>query len=295
MQRVGQGGVIRLDANYVDGTGARVDPADPRVAIYDSTGAQRVAPTAPARDGVGAFHHDYAVPAGAPLGIWRAEWTGTINNAITAPANDFFEVAAAGEIVFAQSGMPTPAELGLVANRAIAADDARATLLISLALGACQAYTRQQLVAVEDDLAAVRGTGDEDLWLPQRPVRAIASVAIDGTALPVTAYDFDTTGRLARSVGRWPSGVEIAVTYSHGFVTLPDDLRGVILSAALRALNNPDNVAQESIEGYSVSYGTTGGIALTDDERAALGKYRVRAASVKVEPAARAARSVEVA
>lgn len=98
-QRVGQGGTITLDVVFSDGAGTLVDPVAPRVDIINPAAVQVVTDAVPVTDGVGLYHYDYAVDGAAPLGVWTAHWTGTINGVLVG-GDDAFEVVAAGEAGF---------------------------------------------------------------------------------------------------------------------------------------------------------------------------------------------------
>lgn len=124
-ERVGQGGTIRLDARYVDGTGALTNPTTPRISIIDANSVTQVSNATPTQDGTGLFHYDYTVPALGVLGLWTARWTGTINS-VNVTGDDFFEVVTAGSLQFSQPGQYTArATLKGELKIADAADDTR--------------------------------------------------------------------------------------------------------------------------------------------------------------------------
>lgn len=100
--KVGQGGTIRLDAQYQALTGELVVPTTPRLDVIDSANIEVLTDQIPVNDAVGLYHFDYVVSGAAPLGMWRAHWTGVING-VPVSGDDLFEVVAAGEIVFPDS------------------------------------------------------------------------------------------------------------------------------------------------------------------------------------------------
>lgn len=174
-------------------------------------------------------------------------------------------------------------------------ETARATLMLEVATGKIQSWTRQTIEQVINDAVELKGTWEPVLKLPQRPVTAVASVTIDGTALTVTDdyvvvkdelrrpnaeyhnwqapssdfYPFTQTG--------WggPSAI-VAVTYTHGFATIPDDVKGVCLSLAGRAFTNPEMAAMRTVDSQTFQYGPRH-LDLTDGEKDVLAKYRRRA------------------
>ncbi len=126
-QTVGRGGAIRLDATFQDGTGAAVDPTTPRLDILDALDVEVVTDAVPTRDAEGLYHYDYDVAVDAPLGVWTAHWTGTING-VPITGDDAFEVAAAGDVDFPPGdSLATLAEFeARIPGGISAADEARA-------------------------------------------------------------------------------------------------------------------------------------------------------------------------
>jgi len=114
---VGQGGTIRLPGEYRDGAGALVDPVDPLVAITNPSGGVVAGAVVPVRDSLGRYHVDHVAATDAPIGVWTARWTGTING-VPVTAEDRFEVFAAGAIRFGPPWEPTPSEVhGIIPQR----------------------------------------------------------------------------------------------------------------------------------------------------------------------------------
>lgn len=121
--------------------------------------------------------------------------------------------------------------------------------------------------------------GSRSIWLPTLLLTAVASVVENGVTLTVlTGFDWTSYGRLIRA-GRWPNQARsVTVTYTHGYATIPDSVKGACLSAAGRVYVNPDGIKQETIGAVSVTYNTplyTSGVSLTEQEREDLGKYKL--------------------
>lgn len=110
--QVGQGATATfLDANFTS-AGDPVDPVSPLVDIIDALGVEVVTNAVPTRLALGHFTYPspgYVVSPTAPLGVWRAHWTGTINGSPVA-SDDLFQVVVAGAIGFDPT---TSAELRL--------------------------------------------------------------------------------------------------------------------------------------------------------------------------------------
>ncbi|MFB6911728.1 hypothetical protein [Streptomyces microflavus] len=119
---------------------------------------------------------------------------------------------------------------------------------------------------------------DQVVTLPQRPVVAVELVRAGGRELRPDEY------RLWRDelwlAGSYGSAV---VTYSHGYVTVPADVRAIVLTLAGRVLTNPSDLRQESVGAVNVTYAAeTIGASLAQIERDALARYRPRAAVVQL-------------
>lgn len=175
-------------------------------------------------------------------------------------------------------------DLAALLRRSIDDEDAGALLALDLATGAIRNEARQHISLVEDEDIVLAGRWSSDLWLPERPVIEISSIEIVPSAgvsepLGVTAYQWDGQGHIQLASGSWggPSAT-VPITYTHGFETIPDDIRGLCLQVASRVFDNPGNVAQESIGSYSYSVSTASrtGVALSEDERRICWRYRRR-------------------
>ncbi|WP_327389738.1 hypothetical protein OG728_09550 [Streptomyces microflavus] len=119
---------------------------------------------------------------------------------------------------------------------------------------------------------------DQVVTLPRRPVVAVELVRAGGRELRADEY------RLWRDelwlAGSYGSAV---VTYSHGYVTVPADVRAIVLTLAGRVLTNPSDLRQESVGAVNVTYAAeTIGASLAQIERDALARYRPRAAVVQL-------------
>lgn len=186
----------------------------------------------------------------------------------------------------------TETELEAYTGQSIATD--RAVLYLDLATGAIQSYTNQTLTSVSTT-AKLPGNFGHELTLPERPVTAVTSVTLGDTVL-VADTDFVWDGQhtlyrgtkvdgilsvngpdwLINGWGDWGGpGAVVTVVYTHGFGTIPNDIKGVCLALAARSLSSPDGVNSESVGSYSVSYSRTGGaVSLLDEEKALLDRYR---------------------
>lgn len=76
------------------------------------------------------------------------------------------------------------------------------------------------------------GRGRTALLLPDRPVTAVASVTVDGVAVPAgpTGFVLDERGVYLAGGGRFARGaMNVAITYTAGFDPVPADLQAACL------------------------------------------------------------------
>jgi len=174
---------------------------------------------------------------------------------------------------------------------------ASAEMAIDLVTEAIRNRTGQQIELVEDEeitLDVAPGTRTR-VFLPQIPVIEVSAVVEDGVTLVAgTDYALGQNGILYRLNGYWQAGVQVlAVTYSHGYATLPDDVVGVAARAASRlfqaglkaaASEGVPGIQATSLGDYSVTYqqegaaegllGASGARVLLMSEMDILDKYR---------------------
>ncbi|RRQ81559.1 hypothetical protein [Streptomyces griseofuscus] len=207
--------------------------------------------------------------------------------------------------------MPTPPPLATVDDLQTAmqrsVDVTQATLAIRRASARVRRYMRQTLTFVQGDTVTLNG-GDRVLRLPERPL-----VVDDANPLTVVeladlggaevdclekrdfvrsgdeltrGYPWYAPGRLMgwprRNLGVWAPRVQI--TYSHGYIDLPDDIVDVVLDLATMSLTNPQNLRAESIDDYNRTFAseTIGGTALTDDHKESLQPYMQTLGSLRL-------------
>lgn len=141
-----------------------------------------------------------------------------------------------------------------------AMDCSTAELILALATGEVQSATLQRLVAVADDEITLMGTTDSWLSLPERPVNAVSSVTIDGTALTAGTGYKRFGARLWRRAGWascWGEPSEIGVVYSHGLAVGDQALqpaRAGVLALGRMAYGNPGGLLSEAIDDYRAQW-----------------------------------------
>jgi len=148
--------------------------------------------------------------------------------------------------------------------------------------------TGQTLSLVTDDTVTLRG-GKSKLLLPEFPVVSVKNVTgkyyattadpfyyeiYDVAALygpiPAGVWVQDADGRLLLPVGAsWPPVVTL--TYTHGYETVPDDLKMVVTAVASRMLDNPLADQTKTTGGVSTGLAPTD---LTMYESMIVSRYR---------------------
>lgn len=145
--------------------------------------------------------------------------------------------------------------------------------------------TVSAIVRAEARLSFTRGTSTVTLYpvdgcvdLPQRPVVSVDSVTRDGVTLVA-----DTDYVLRRDRLYLNGSAAVSVTFTHGYASVPGDVLAVVLTAAQRVLNNPNDLRQETAGSLSVTYAAeTIGVSLSQADKDLLTRYRRRFAVMRV-------------
>lgn len=179
------------------------------------------------------------------------------------------------------------ADLSDYIGRDVTTDDG-AIICVDAAIDTVQTLAEQDFVQVTTDTVRLSGTGTDTLLLPQLPVVAAGTVVENGGTLTAgTDYGVDRDGHLVRTDGTadwttwttgptayWPQGQRnIAVTYDHGWGTVPADIREVALALAARKITQ-GGATEETVGAVTRRYAASS-TDLTNGERAILRKYRV--------------------
>lgn len=160
------------------------------------------------------------------------------------------------------------------------AGDTALAQAVTLSCGLVTAYTGQYIESATYTHTLPIG-GDLTIRLPQRPVTAVTSVTVDGTALVSgTDYDWDGISPTIALDGFAPSDETewvAVVVYTAGYATVPADVKAATLSVGAALYSGAPGITSESIDDYRVSYETSRGEGgLNDYERSILRRYRAR-------------------
>jgi hypothetical protein len=151
-------------------------------------------------------------------------------------------------------------------------DEWMALEAIEVASAMVRSYCRSSITHVAGDVAVLQGSHGRRLVLGERPVTAVTAVALDGTLLDPSDFRWQRSGALWRDAGWGGPSHEVEVEYDHGYAVVPADLAAVTRLAAVRLCSNPEQLAREEVEGYSVLVATPAGF--TVGERLILDRYR---------------------
>jgi hypothetical protein len=114
---------------------------------------------------------------------------------------------------------------------------ASAEQMIEDVTAAIRNYTNQQISEVVGDTITIDGPGKKRIFLPELPITEITSVIEDGDTLTqATDFILGQFGILYRLGGyNWSDGYNnIDITYTHGYSTIPLDIKSVCIRGASR-------------------------------------------------------------
>lgn len=161
-------------------------------------------------------------------------------------------------------------------------NDDLATIAIDAACEVVRGWLDQEVNQNTGDTVVLDGNPSDVLLLPELPVTAVTTVKVDyDTDNPTTLvagadddYVLGDGGMLYRiDGGNWDYGRQsIQVTYTHGWSSVPTDIKMVALQVAAR-IYDAGHAVRESVGSYNVEY-IPGAAGLNDYEKAVLRKYR---------------------
>ena len=170
----------------------------------------------------------------------------------------------------------TPAELATFLGLP-SVDTPRAQQYLDDATALIREATDQFISSVDNEVILLGSLDRDILILPERPVRAVDVVKVDGVTLAADNYTFTTSGFLQRVKGAetWlATSIGIEVTYDHGFTTVPDDIKSICRASAARALTRNEGGTAEAMGGtFMQTAGFSPQVFLTTGERMALASY----------------------
>lgn len=182
--------------------------------------------------------------------------------------------------------LATVEELAAYLQQSLASNDASALLMLSIASDMVRDELNQDITQTTNDVVLFDPIGSAPMvLLAEMPVTAVTLVeTLDSTTLLWTTAD-PTTYTVSKRTGiitgkpwtgvQWPSDPESwRVTYTHGYLTPPDGLVGVVCGVAARTYSSPAAVEMEKIGGYQVKYAMQAD-GFSPLEKVVLDRYRI--------------------
>jgi hypothetical protein len=163
--------------------------------------------------------------------------------------------------------------------------ESRAFAVLTDASSVVRNYARQTFTLVEDDVAYIEGTAEQWLYLPERPVIEVTEISMGGAQLvdgqwnvqgdALFRYD-GWNSRYYLSGGGWNQPNTIAVTYTHGYEVIPEDVIAVVCKIAQSTWLNPQGYRSANAGAVGVTFdsGTVGVGVLDADDKRVLDVYR---------------------
>lgn len=135
----------------------------------------------------------------------------------------------------------TPAELASHLQVA-SVDTASATLALNIATSAIRDHCGWDISETTVTGEEMDGTGTRNLWIETLRLTAVSSLEENGNLLTAgTDFDWTRYGKIVRN-GCWPrTARSVVITYTHGYATVPEVVKGVCLDIAGRKYNNPQS------------------------------------------------------
>lgn len=171
-------------------------------------------------------------------------------------------------------------------------------------------YCNQRFDYVAGDVVFIDPRPDSTAQLPQMPVLSISSVLAWMPGPPSGAWAWQTltyqqqydwnerglmwdTSRLypppnpvLPTWAEWPWPTwpwlpgKLQVTYTHGYQTIPDEIKAIVLRLAAQVASNPLFMQSKKVGEVSEVFGTfPGGVTLRDTDKAILDRYTVQEVS----------------
>lgn len=116
-------------------------------------------------------------------------------------------------------------------------DSTRAQQALDLATAAIRNRIGDPEEAADDEVTL---DGGHSYLFVTGPVSEVAEITVDGVVVDPSNYVWNEGGTI-RGVGSYVFGSAIAsvvVTYTHGYATIPDDIKTVCLNAAARVITD---------------------------------------------------------
>lgn len=161
------------------------------------------------------------------------------------------------------------------------AEEAQAGVLIDIVSDVIESETGVTFSLVEDQEVRMQADGYGIIELNAKPIQEVTIYEIDSA----DEVSYATWDGLAAVYGLQPNEV-VDIVYTHGYTTVPGDIKAVCYGVCSRIMYNPSGLRQETVGAISVTYPGIGGEAGTINfstlERKVLEKYAATARSMRM-------------
>lgn len=162
-----------------------------------------------------------------------------------------------------------------------ATEEAQAEVLIQMASDVIESETGVTFSLVEDQEVRMQADGYGIIELNSKPIQEVTIYIIDST----DEVTYATWDGLAAVYGLQPNEV-VDIVYTHGYATVPGDIKAVCYGVCSRMMYNPSGLRQETVGAISVTYPGIGGEAGTLNfstlEKKVLDKYAATERSMRM-------------
>lgn len=158
--------------------------------------------------------------------------------------------------------------LGLLPDSLSAASAAQVQQHIDTISGYVLDITGTAFASVTETVRMQADGSGELVMTRYEPVTAVTTLTDYRTGIEITATQWTYFDGIDTIIGLYPRQV-VDVVLTHGFTTVPASIKGVVVSAAKRAFQNPKNLVARAVADVSEEYGARpdGALYLTDQER----------------------------
>jgi hypothetical protein len=162
------------------------------------------------------------------------------------------------------------------------AEELQAAALIEAVSAVIEIETGVSFELVEDEEIRIQADGYGMIELNAKPISAVTVYDLED---PANEQECAVWDGLATVYGLYPNQV-VDIVYSHGYSSVPGDIKAVAYGVTSRIMYNPGGLRQETVGAISVTYPGIGGEAGTINfsalEKKVLGKYRIQAKSMRL-------------
>lgn len=175
------------------------------------------------------------------------------------------------------ASLASPADLADYLGREV--DDVAAALVLAGVSALVRSYCGWVIAPAETDVVmVVDGSGARVQPLPTRHLTDVSRVVDHDSDVALSEVQWSEAGYLYRTSPFTTRLRGVSATVSHGFDTVPPEVVNVVLSVAVRGVDNPTAMTQYTVGNVSVTYSNTstgGGPVLQPLEQAVLNRYRI--------------------